>query len=346
MARAAPAAAARPEGRNFGGNHGARKAAHERRGDWGAGRSERAARSERGAGRGERGAGRGHARAARGRRAPRRASGRAGVHLSGAAARLSSGFALPLRLLNGSFARSLRARTARLLDALLSGRGWIALIGVLLTGIVFFNVDLLQMNRDIARDAEKASALRRENARLHRDVARLASSERIQEAAARLGLVLPAPGEVRYLKARPEMDARRAAKRITAPDGTFIPPAPTATAPDQALPPAATTMGGTTTTAPSGTGAPATTTPPAGTATPPDTTGAPPAATTPPAGTAAPPGTAAAPPAATSAPTGAATTTPSTGTPTTTAPPGTSPGVAPAAPPTSSGQTTTGLPAP
>jgi cell division protein FtsL len=319
MARAATAAAARPEGRNFGGNHGAPGAAR---------------------------AGRGQPRAGRARRAPRRASARPGFHPSGGAARLSSGFALPLRLLTAPSARLLRARTARVIDALLSGRGWIALIGVLLTGIVFFNVDLLQMNRDIARDAEKATALRRENARLHRDVARLASSERIQEAAARLGLVLPAPGEVRYLKARPTVDARRAAKRITAPDGTFVPPAPTATAPDEALPPAATTMGGATTTAPPGTTAPATSTPPVGTATPPGTTGAPPAATTPPAGTAAPPGTAGAPPAATGAPTGAATSTPSTGTPTTTVPPGTSPGVAPAAPPTTTGQTATGLPAP
>ena len=98
-----------------------------------------------------------------------------------------------------------------MLDALLSGRGWIALIGVLLAGIVFFNVDLLQMNRDIARDAERASTLKRENARLRLDVARRASSERIQEAAAGLGLVLPAPGAVRYLKARPTVDARRAA---------------------------------------------------------------------------------------------------------------------------------------
>jgi cell division protein FtsL len=304
MGRAATAAAARPEGRNSGGSHGASGAAHARRGHRGAGRT---------------------------RRAPGRASGRRGVHVSGGAARLSAGFALPLRLLNAPFARSLRTRTARVLDALLSGRGWIALIGVLLTGIVFFNVDLLQMNRDIARDAEKASALRRENARLHRDVARLASSERIQEAAAMLGLVLPAPGEVRYLKARPQVDARRAAKRITAPDGTFVPPAPTATAPEQTLPPAATTMGGTTTTAPQGTtAAPATTTPPAGTATPPATTGTPPAATTPPVGTAAPPGTTGTPPAATTPPAG-------TGAP----PPGTT-----AAPPTTTGQTATGLPAP
>ena len=101
------------------------------------------------------------------------------------------------------------ARTGGVLDALLSGRGWIALVFVLLVGIVFFNVDLLQMNREIARDADRISALKRENARLRSTRPRLGSSERIQESAAQLGLVLPAAGEVRYLKARPSVDARR-----------------------------------------------------------------------------------------------------------------------------------------
>jgi cell division protein FtsL len=116
------------------------------------------------------------------------------------------------------------------LDVLLAGRGWIALIFVLLAGIVFFNVDLLQMNRDIATNSEKIAALKRENARLLLDQARLAASERIQEEAAKLGLVLPAPGEVRYLKARPAQDARRAAKRITAPNDTNVAPEPGGTA--------------------------------------------------------------------------------------------------------------------
>ena len=124
---------------------------------------------------------------------------------------------LPVRVWEAPFARAARARTGRMLDALLSGRGWIALVFLLLAGIVFFNVDLLQMNRDIARNSEKISALKRENARLLLDQARLANSERVQEEAVKLGLVLPAPGEVRYLKARPSEDARRAAKRITVP---------------------------------------------------------------------------------------------------------------------------------
>lgn len=107
---------------------------------------------------------------------------------------------------------------ALVLDKLLSGRGWIGLVFVLLAGIVFFNVDLLQMNRDIARNADRAAAVKTENARLRADLARLGSSERIQQVAAQAGLVLPAPGEVRYLKAAPATDAKRAARRIDAGD--------------------------------------------------------------------------------------------------------------------------------
>ncbi len=103
---------------------------------------------------------------------------------------------------------------AMVLDKLLSGRGWIGLLFVLLAGIVFFNVDLLQMNREIARNADRAAAVKTENARLRTDLARLGSSERIQQVAARAGLVLPAPGEVRYLRAAPSADAKRAAERI------------------------------------------------------------------------------------------------------------------------------------
>jgi cell division protein FtsL len=174
------------------------------------------------------------------RRAPTRHAGRrrttaqrgasAQRRLSGASAGAPA-VALPVRVLNAPFTRAARARTGSVLDALLSGRGWIALVFVLLAGIVFFNVDLLQMNRDIARDADRISALKRENARLLLDEARLASSERIQESAAQLGLVLPAPGEVRYLKARPTRDAGQAVKRITEPNLSYVAPEPVAPEP-------------------------------------------------------------------------------------------------------------------
>ena len=107
-------------------------------------------------------------------------------------------------------------RGAAVLDALLQGPAWIALVFVLLAGIVFFNVDLLRMNREIAVTADRAAEVKRENARLRTDLARLGSSERIQRVAAERGLVLPAPGEVRYLRSDPVVDARRAASRIEA----------------------------------------------------------------------------------------------------------------------------------
>ena len=109
-------------------------------------------------------------------------------------------------------------RRAVVLDALLYGRAWIALVFVLLVGIVFFNVDLLRMNREIAATAGQTATVKRQNARLRTDLARLGSSERIQRVAAERGLVLPAPGEVRYLRSDPPVDALRAAKRIAAPE--------------------------------------------------------------------------------------------------------------------------------
>ena len=140
------------------------------------------------------------------------------VNAQGAAA-----VTLPVRVVNAPFTRAARARTSRVLDSLLAGRGWIALVFLLLAGIVFFNVDLLQMNREIAQNAETISTLKRDNARLLLEEARLANSERVQEEAAALGLVLPAPGQVRYLKARPSIDARRASRSMAGPSAGYLP---------------------------------------------------------------------------------------------------------------------------
>jgi cell division protein FtsL len=142
----------------------------------------------------------------------------------------------PQRRVTGQPTRRKRARAvnrlplgARLLDALLSGRVWIGLVGVLLAGIVFFNVDLMRMNREITHMADRAAQYKRENAGLRQDVAQLANSERIQEAAAQLGLVLPQPDQVRYLRSNPRVDAKTAAKRIVAPSPLAAPPPTTAT---------------------------------------------------------------------------------------------------------------------
>jgi len=168
---------------------------------------------------------------------PRRVSGR--VAPAPAPARGGS-VALPVRVLDAPFSRALRARTSGVLDALLAGRGWIVLVGVLLVGIVFFNVDLLRMNREIALTAEKSTALKRENARLRQEAALLGSSERIQDAAAELGLVLPGAGDVRYLKAHPAFDARKAARSIVEPTDVAVLAPPVVPGPEAAAVPTTT----------------------------------------------------------------------------------------------------------
>jgi cell division protein FtsL len=152
----------------------------------------------------------------------------------------------------------------------------VLLIGTLLVGIVFFNVDILRLNRSIATTGEKATALRQENARLLLLRARLGSSERIQQAAAADGMVLPAPGEVRYLRSDPRRDARRAAQRVLPPSPVPPPPATPQTGQTPGTPaPASPTPGTNGTAVPTGTttttGVTSPTTPQVSTTTPPST---------------------------------------------------------------------------
>jgi cell division protein FtsL len=180
-----------------------------------------------------------------------------------------------------------------ILDRLLRGPAYIALIGILLTGIVFFNVDLLELNHGIAHTDSRASQLKRENAALTLQLAKLGSSERIQRVALDHGLVLPQPGDVRYLRAHRE-DAARALRVMTAPDSSGATAAVPALVPQGGVTPLqagdtaasapastapATTTTTTTTTAPAPT-APATTTTPATTPTPAPPAAAQPATTT------------------------------------------------------------------
>ena len=137
-------------------------------------------------------------------------------------------------------ARFLEAGTNGLIDRLLRGRLWVGCVGLLLAGIVFLNVSLLQLNQDIARTTTHATALDRQNSGLRARLAALDSSERIQRLAEARGMVMPAPGQYRYLRAHPWLDAELAARRVTAPQpaGTAPPAQPQATAAASA-PPAA-----------------------------------------------------------------------------------------------------------
>lgn len=157
---------------------------------------------------------------------------------------------------------AMRVGDARLLDRLVRGRAWIALLAIGLMGIVFMQVSLLRLNAGISRAVTAADTLDRQNSLLRADISRLDSGERIQDVAAKLGMVLPPAGDVHYLDGR-EADGRRAAASIRPPS----PVAATANATASATPatgaPAAATAAAT---APAQ-GAPATSAPAQGAAT-------------------------------------------------------------------------------
>lgn len=119
-----------------------------------------------------------------------------------------------------------RLAEARLLDRLLRGRLWVGCVGALLAGIVFLNVSLLQLNQDIAHTGKQSTALDRQNSTLRMRLAALDSTERIQRLAAARGMVMPAPGQYRYVTPHPSRDGALAARRISAPQPSTLAAAP------------------------------------------------------------------------------------------------------------------------
>src|SRR4051812_16522752 len=94
--------------------------------------------------------------------------------------------------------RAMRVGDARVLDRLVRGRAWIALVAVALMGIVFMQVSMLRLNAGISRAVTAADTLERQNSTMRADISELDSGARIQDVAARLGMVTPAAGDVRY----------------------------------------------------------------------------------------------------------------------------------------------------
>ncbi|MEX0992664.1 MAG: hypothetical protein WDZ37_01575 [Solirubrobacterales bacterium] len=137
----------------------------------------------------------------------------------------------PLPVLGTIGSHALRAgkslHDSSLLDRLLRGRGWIALLGVLLIGLVALNVSLLKLNAQAGRNAEEARKLRIANTELGATATRLSSAERLQAAGEKLGLVMPPPGSIHFLRSRKAADGKFAARMIkqgaALPDATAIP---------------------------------------------------------------------------------------------------------------------------
>jgi hypothetical protein len=93
------------------------------------------------------------------------------------------------------------------------GRLWIGALGALLVGIVALNVMALSFSAASSDAARQSDELKQQNSALRADLAQRLSYEQVQEAAAKLGLIVPAPGSTRYLEPSAG-DAAEAAKRL------------------------------------------------------------------------------------------------------------------------------------
>ncbi len=106
---------------------------------------------------------------------------------------------------------------ARGLDRLVRGRAWIAIIACALVGIVYLQVSLLGMNAGITRSLAVAQHLEAQNSQLQSEIAQAGAGGRVQDAAARAGMVLPPAAWAQYLTVG-RTDAARAAILIRPPD--------------------------------------------------------------------------------------------------------------------------------
>jgi hypothetical protein len=115
-----------------------------------------------------------------------------------------------------------------LLIRLTRGRLWIGLLACLLVGIVAVNVLALSFSATSSRSAAAADQLERQNSAERARIARSLSNGEVQSAAAKLGLSIPGPDSINYLKASPD-DAAVAAKRLR--DGELTVGGPVTVAP-------------------------------------------------------------------------------------------------------------------
>jgi hypothetical protein len=106
-----------------------------------------------------------------------------------------------------------------LLDRIVRGRTWIALLGLMLAGIVATQVEVLKLGASVGRSLQQGAALQSRNDLLRANVAALADDQRIERLAAQMGMVMPSPGADVFLP-RSGVNATHAAANIHAPDAS------------------------------------------------------------------------------------------------------------------------------
>jgi hypothetical protein len=106
----------------------------------------------------------------------------------------------------------------RWLDRLVRGRVWIPLLGVLLTGIVAIQVEVLKLGAGIGRSVNLATQLQSRNELLTAGDAALSSDQRIMREAAKLGMYMPGPTETGFVSAGGRSAVHKAIQGVRTPD--------------------------------------------------------------------------------------------------------------------------------
>jgi cell division protein FtsL len=113
--------------------------------------------------------------------------------------------------------RSLPERA--LIDRLVRGRAWIPVLGLMLVGIVAMQVEVLKLGAGIGRAVQQSTELSARNEALRASVAALGDDQRIESMAAKMGMIMPAPGAVGFLNWS-EVRSGRTAASVHAPDSS------------------------------------------------------------------------------------------------------------------------------
>lgn len=139
-----------------------------------------------------------------------------------------------------------------LIMRLTRGRGWIAVLGALLVGIVALNVISLSLSAGSGRLSLQIDELKTEVSALRAQIDERLSAGRVEEEAARLGLAVPNPKAITYLSANDGSAARLA--HLLATDSFLLAPSVPSSYPANGVsystPAAASTPTSTTTVAP------------------------------------------------------------------------------------------------
>jgi hypothetical protein len=123
----------------------------------------------------------------------------------------SAGFVVPAALRTAGAVGGLA--DSGVVVRLTRGRLWIGMLAALLVGIVALNVLALSFNASSSEAGRAADELKRQNSAYRAQIAEVTASDQVHQTAGRLGLHVPNPDQIGYLRPSPE-DAATAAKRL------------------------------------------------------------------------------------------------------------------------------------